>query len=180
MVQPHTFLKAGPSVFADGWCLGGRRKRSQRGLQCCVLFYSGTVGVTEQLKEWSFHLFHSSHCSGLFTQIIYYLQFNPTLQAREQSHENPTRSCLSPAPSASHTVAPPSPWAIGFTFMKDSACARHSARPSYINFSPYHPQKNAPSEYCYCSKTPSCPCRGTSTSQYHLPAPLFTSLFQTS
>ena len=90
----------------------GERKRRQRCLQCCVLFYLGTVGVTEQLKEWSFHLFHGSHCSGLFLQAICNLQFNPTLQAREQSRENGQDPTCPQSPLCHTQEHLHQPWAI--------------------------------------------------------------------
>lgn len=90
----------------------GERKRRQRCLQCCVLFYLGTVGVTEQLKEWSFHLFHGSHCSGLFIQAICNLQFNPTLQAREPSRENGQDPACPQSPLCHTQEHLHQPWAI--------------------------------------------------------------------
>lgn len=58
--------------------------------------------------------------------------------------------------------------------MKDSACARHIARPSYINFSPYHPQKNPPVSIVIVLRPHPVPAEApvpASTTSQHLSSP---------
>lgn len=162
-------------LMVGAWEVG---ERGQRCLQCCVLFYSGTVGVTEQLKEWSFHLFHGSHCSGYLHKLS--IIFNSTQPCRQESRAMRIDKIL------------PVPRALCVTHSSTAVTLGNKGLPLWrtqfvpgtvLNLLtlilPYHPQNNPTREYCYCSKAPSCPCRGTvpaSTTSQHL----FTSLFQTS